>query len=531
MLDNHTATLSALICLGLATLMMGALWYQQSQLRTALRWWFFGMLANFLAFLVLAVRGSIENITLSWFGHLLMTFIPNLTLIIGTLLIYVGLSEFVGVAVKRRAALGVLVITVVSYAWNVLIIPSQVGMAAAVAVAVVLVSLLCLQVLRDPAARPLRPASYIVMGSIGLLILIALLRLVVIFLEKAAGASLHNGVLPVLLLLMYPLVLLFTSIGLMLLLTQRQSQQIRGDLQALEEAYQALAESEGRLARAELVAKFGNWELDLSTRTIIGSAGAKKIYGITGSMSLDEARRLQLPEYHAALDSRTEKLVTANVPYDVQYQIRTADTGELKDIHSVAIYDAVQKKIFGIVVDITLMKNQQRELERQAHFDVLTGLPRRNLLTDRLAQAIALSQRQGTRLAIAFIDLDGFKAVNDQHGHEAGDAVLVAVSERMKASLRSADTLARFGGDEFVVLLTDVPSDADCEQSLVRLIQAAAEPVHHGDQLLAVSASIGYTCFPDDNSDVGGLLSHADMAMYAAKQAGKNGYCRYANIP
>ena len=125
------------------------------------------------------------------------------------------------------------------------------------------------------------------------------------------------------------------------------------------------------------------------------------------------------------------------------------------------------------------------------------------------------------------IDLDGFKAVNDQYGHSAGDELLTTVAQRMKAVLREGDTLARIGGDEFVAVLVDLDPPNGYEPVLVRLLQVAAEPVIFNDVALQVSASIGVTHYPEDNSDADLLLRHADQAMYTAKQSGKNQYCLF----
>ena len=176
----------------------------------------------------------------------------------------------------------------------------------------------------------------------------------------------------------------------------------------------------------------------------------------------------------------------------------------------------------ALFTDITPLKKHQDELEHIAHYDALTGMPNRVLLADRLQQAMLQSQRRSSALAVAYLDLDGFKPVNDQHGHEVGDQLLVTLSQRMKASLRESDTLARIGGDEFVALLVDIGERRDCELLLSRLLQAAATPVRVDGALLQLSASIGVTLYPQDNADADQLVRHADQAMYLAKQAGKN---------
>ena len=176
------------------------------------------------------------------------------------------------------------------------------------------------------------------------------------------------------------------------------------------------------------------------------------------------------------------------------------------------------------LTDISEIKQKQSELEYVAHFDVLTGLPNRVLLLDRLQKALSNAVRHGRSLAVAFIDLDGFKDVNDTHGHAIGDQLLVVISRNMQKALRETDSIARLGGDEFVVLITDLEKTSDCIPVLDRLLDATASllPVNH--LLLKISASIGVTLFPQDNLGADQLVRHADQAMYQAKQNGKNQY-------
>ena len=176
--------------------------------------------------------------------------------------------------------------------------------------------------------------------------------------------------------------------------------------------------------------------------------------------------------------------------------------------------------------DITTIKTHQSQLEHIAHFDALTSLPNRLLLADRLQQAMAQAQRRGQQLAVAYLDLDGFKSVNDSHGHALGDQLLVTLATAMKDALREGDTLARIGGDEFVAVLIDLDSLDSCLPMLTRILDAAAAPVQLGDLTLQVSASLGVTFYPQ-TQDIGAdqLSRQADQAMYQAKLAGKNRYC------
>jgi diguanylate cyclase (GGDEF)-like protein/PAS domain S-box-containing protein len=198
---------------------------------------------------------------------------------------------------------------------------------------------------------------------------------------------------------------------------------------------------------------------------------------------------------------------------------------EMQTISAVRDAKGQIQHFVSLFSDITALKEHERQLERVAHFDALTNLPNRVLLADRLQQAMLQAVRRGLLLAVAYLDLDGFKAVNDQYGHDAGDHVLMELAKRMKSALREGDTLARIGGDEFVVVLVDLPDSNACLPLLKRLLAAAAEPVEFENHHLQVSASLGVTFFPQvDDIDPDQLQRQADQAMYQAKLSGKNRY-------
>lgn len=178
----------------------------------------------------------------------------------------------------------------------------------------------------------------------------------------------------------------------------------------------------------------------------------------------------------------------------------------------------------GAFTDISAIKQHEADLDRIAHYDVLTSVPNRRLLSDRLEQAIAHTRRHGKSLAVCYLDLDGFKPINDQFGHEGGDRMLVEIARRLQSTLRAEDTVARLGGDEFVLLWNDIGAEADCIQALERVLSRVSEPMLLKGEPVSVSASIGVTLYPDDNVDADNLLRHADHAMYTAKQLGKNRY-------
>ena len=204
---------------------------------------------------------------------------------------------------------------------------------------------------------------------------------------------------------------------------------------------------------------------------------------------------------------------------------------EMLTISVVRSPDGALQHYVALFSDITALKKHQAELEHIAHFDALTALPNRLLLDDRLEQALTQATRRGNTVAIAYLDLDGFKTVNDRHGHAVGDTLLVALATRMHEVLRHGDTLARIGGDEFVAVLIDLEDAAAAEPLLQRMLRVAGEEFPLAGQCLQVSASIGVTYFPQGLAvSPDQLLRQADQAMYRAKLAGKNRFVAFDEV-
>lgn len=184
----------------------------------------------------------------------------------------------------------------------------------------------------------------------------------------------------------------------------------------------------------------------------------------------------------------------------------------------------------GMLSSISQLVQRHHALETAANHDALTGLPNRRLLDDRLTQAMERSNRTGTLLAVCFLDLDLFKPINDTLGHAAGDVVLQLVAQRMVQTLRGADTVARIGGDEFVLLLCDLTHAQEAEQLMLRLLQEVSQPIQLGEQQVQVGASLGATLYPADAATADELLKHADLALYRAKAEGKGCYRLFSGI-
>jgi diguanylate cyclase (GGDEF)-like protein/PAS domain S-box-containing protein len=305
---------------------------------------------------------------------------------------------------------------------------------------------------------------------------------------------------------------------------------IASDITANISTKERLRHSEANLIEAQRVAKVGSWYLDTETNEVVWSKELYKVYGFDSNYPpppYTEHSKLFTPESWNLLSTSLSNTFESSTPYELELEtVKDDGSHGWMWARGEVVFDAMGNAIGiqGIAQDITERKRAEVKLKRIAHYDLLTNLPNRVLLADRLSQAMVQCQRRNKSLAVAYLDLDGFKAVNDTYGHDVGDKLLTTVSQRMKEALREGDTLARIGGDEFIAVLVDLDNTEDKNPVLKRLLKATAEPVAMGDAAMKVSVSIGVTLYPQDGVDADQLIRHADQAMYVAKQAGKNRY-------
>jgi len=204
---------------------------------------------------------------------------------------------------------------------------------------------------------------------------------------------------------------------------------------------------------------------------------------------------------------------------------------ELASISPIRDEEGVVTHFVSVKEDFTEIKRLQDRMDNLAHHDQLTGLPNRTLFYDRLRQAQALAKRRDKGFAIFFLDLDGFKAVNDSHGHEVGDLLLQAVARRIGECVRESDTVARMGGDEFTVLLPDLDGREAAAHIAGLILEYLARPFLLNDVACSIGVSIGISFYPQDGDDPEKLITRADAAMYRVKNAGKNTFAFWAGSP
>jgi diguanylate cyclase (GGDEF)-like protein/PAS domain S-box-containing protein len=279
------------------------------------------------------------------------------------------------------------------------------------------------------------------------------------------------------------------------------------------------------LGHVERSAGLGTWYEDLRTGLISVSEGLATLLGVARHASALDIRSHDHPDDRAMV-ARTIAESADEHGYAVDHRVLAAD-GRVRTVRERLriIFDdrgmAVAR--VGTIVDISDLKIREAELTELALHDALTRLPNRAALEERLAAAIARSGRNDRRCAVLFVDLDDFKDVNDQHGHAAGDRVLIDVAERLGRHVRASDTVARLGGDEFVVLIDDLFTDDAALDAARKILRSFDEPFLICDHALHLNASIGIATYPRCGATPKELLAVADREMYAVKGNGGNG--------
>ena len=304
------------------------------------------------------------------------------------------------------------------------------------------------------------------------------------------------------------------------------------DVTAEKSAAAALYENVEKLRLAVDAAELMYWEWDRDTDQLHWGRDPSSVVGVISAPTTRWSDYLEMihPEDRERYLGRVTAAWDQSGPCSNEYRVVRHD-GQVAWLssHGKTLADASGRvhRMIGVSQNITERKRQEEEARFLAYHDTLTGLPNRRLLDDRLRQAVFLAQRRDARVALMVVDLDHFKQVNDALGHRAGDAVLREAASRIAGCLRKADTLARHGGDEFVVVIPDLQLDGDCQVVAEKILRSLVAPFRVDGRDFTIGASIGVSLYPVDAGDGEALLRNADAAMYRAKQLGRNNYRFY----
>ena len=286
-----------------------------------------------------------------------------------------------------------------------------------------------------------------------------------------------------------------------------------------------ITEANRTLVSAQRLAGVGNWVLDLRTGKITWSDELRRIYGVAPDVTADDIRRFDHPDDAAIVRDAVEEFRRTGSPYRIDHRIVAAG-GEIRYVQEQAELstdaDGQPNRIIGTIVDVTERKQAETRLAYLAHHDALTGLPNRTMLIERLEHSMAYAQRRDCFVAVLFLDLDRFKTVNDTRGHTVGDELLRQVADRLRSVVRATDTVARSGGDEFIIVAGDVGGASDLMAIANNVHSAFSTPFVLEEEDVFVTPSIGVSVYPRDATDVESLIRHADAALYQAKDRGRD---------
>ncbi len=289
-----------------------------------------------------------------------------------------------------------------------------------------------------------------------------------------------------------------------------------------------LRSSESLRRHAEALAGMGSWQWDIGSDSFEASEEWRKVTGVgDGPLTRDQVLALTPDAERGLVEAALTNTVERGAPYNVEHRIVRPDNGEVRWIKVHA--DPFQRDdgmpcLRGFAQDITDRKRDAEALFRLAHYDSLTGLPNRVLALDRLDHALHHAHRKGRSASMLFLDLDHFKKINDTLGHAVGDRVLKLAAERLCAQLREDDTVARIGGDEFLILLEETADERRLVTVANKLLHAFREPFDLDGRDMMLTISIGIAVYPQDGGTADELMRNADTAMYHAKGEGRNGF-------
>jgi diguanylate cyclase (GGDEF)-like protein/PAS domain S-box-containing protein len=306
------------------------------------------------------------------------------------------------------------------------------------------------------------------------------------------------------------------------------------DITDLKEADTELRRSEALLSEAQSIAHLGSWELNLQTGKAVWSNEELDLLGLAAAETEGSYERFRAslhPDDREWVLREMQRAINGEVDlFIAEHRVQRSDGSIRYVVERGRVFfgeDGTPLRMIGTTLDISERKQFENHIRQLADYDSLTQLPNRNLFYDRCSHAIARARREGSRIALLFLDLDHFKNINDSLGHPAGDALLVMVAKALLSERRENDTVARLGGDEFTILIEDVADLNAVGNVAARLLRLFESPFHIAPHQLSITTSIGIALYPDDGADVTSLVSSADAAMYHAKSAGRNNYQFY----
>lgn len=506
LLDMRTLILLNLLgnVIGLVTLAI--LWLQFRGRYRGIGFWLTDYALQTLAIVLIVLRGAIPD-------FVSMT-VANVCAQVGILLLLIGLQQFLGIPGRHRFNLVFLVVFTLAFSWFSVATPDlrirDILLCASMTLFMGQIAWFLLLRTSNPGTRFTLMPGIVALG----LVVANLVRLVVLLSQPLPSndffrAGNGEGVA----LLVYVTLSLFMAFSLVLLVSRRLADDVRSEEEKFTKAFHG-APYAVLLTRAEDGTIF---EANLGFEEITGFPRPEVLQKTTpeiGIWTSEEART-----------SFLQKLFLERHVRNFEHEFRRKDGSLLVgQISAEFIQIGGEECVISCIGDVTAESRLRDQLKDLATHDALTGLPNRRLFSDRFEVALSNALRGKKKLAVMSLDLDKFKEINDGHGHETGDLVLIEAARRLTGCLRRVDTVARFGGDEFVLLLWEVEEPGDASRIALKILEQFRVPFSVQGKSLILHSSIGIALYPDDGADLKTLLRKSDEALYAVKAHGRNHY-------
>lgn len=506
-LDIKTLLLMNLITSIAALITMSSLWKQHHKRYKGLSLWLLNVILQAISIVLFVLRGIIPD----FFSIPL----ANLALQVAAWLILVGLERFFGIIGKHRYNLALLIIFALSFTyWSIvepdlhirnLLVPS------CMAIITGQISYLTLIKLKRPSDSGTRLIGYIML----LYTLINCARFLSHLVRPTANNDFYKttAMMDIFGLIAYLSLSIFLVFSLLMIINQRLLKDVRAQEEKFVKAFHSSP-------YAIIISRLDDGKI------FEVNEGFERIAGYTRDEVLNKtANQLQLWGNDTTKQQLLTTLAEKGVVRNMEGVFRTKDNSLLICVLSAELLQiAGEACVISCVANVTEQIKMRERLQKLATHDVLTGLPNRMLFFDRFSLALASAQRNKSTLAIISLDLDFFKEINDAHGHEFGDLVLIEAARRIQDSLRRTDTVARFGGDEFVLLVSEIHTHQDIVEVAQKIQSALAQSCTIQHTPITIHASLGVALYPDHGQDLQSLLRRSDEALYAVKSNGRNGY-------
>ena len=520
LIDVRTLLIVYVMSSALCAVVMTSLWLQNRKRSPEIALWLVDFVLQFIALILIALRGVVPD--------LVSVVLANMFIIGGTVVLYIGLERYVGKESRQLHNYVMVTVFTLVHAYLTFVYPSlalrNVNLSLGLLYICAQGSWLMLRRV-EPEIRPATRATGIVFA---VFCLVSLVRIVANLVRQQVNSELFkSGLFDATIIIIYQILFIALTFALFLLISRRLSAALEQELierQQAEKQVRLLLDS-----TAEAI-----YGINLEGNCTFANPSCARMLGYAAPEEL-LGKNMHWLIHHSYPDGRP-------MPVEVCRIFRAFRVGEGVHVDDEVLWkkdgssfpveywsypQKVNNEVSGAVVtfiDITKRRLAEEKVLHMATHDVLTDLPTLRLAEDRLAMAMSLTRRHKKMAAVMFIDLDGFKAVNDTLGHDAGDYLLKEVAQRLLFCTRKTDTVARVGGDEFLIIASELHSSDDAKRIAKKVIRRVSQPVKINGRQAAVSASIGIAFYPEHGEDMGQLIKLADEAMYQIKNTGKNGF-------